>query len=65
MCLPMQKDIAAYEIILKKKKEPELDHRKIQRTEDSDKLHYRDAISKIQSMGNFRAGVPNPQATDR
>lgn len=47
------------------KKEPELDHLKIQRTEDSDKLHYRDAISKIQSMGNFRAGVPNPQAMDR
>lgn len=47
------------------KKEPELDRLKIQRTEDSDKLHYRDAISKIQSMGNFRAGVPNPQAMDR
>lgn len=64
MCLPMQKDIAAYEIILGKK-EPELDRLEIQRTEDSDKLHYRDAISKIQSMGNFRAGDPNPQAMDR
>ena len=63
MCLPMQKHIAAYEII-SKKKEPELDRLKIQRTEDSDKLRYRDAISKIQSMGNFRAGVPNPKATD-